>query len=111
MAKHVQLVLDSIKLGTGSRKVSYAYKPNKTFDRRIPPEEREKTKTMFQIAQEELGETFFDVNACTKEMFEVVANEIGAITFDIDKSTAEMLQAVHDSEIRFGSNKFLQTVF
>ena len=66
---------------------------------------------MFQIAQEELSGTVFDVNACTKEMLEVTANEIGAITFDINKSTAEMLQAVHDSGIRFGSNKFVQTVF
>ena len=111
MSKNVQFVLDSIKTGSGSRKVQYAYKPNKTFDRRIPPEEREKTKSMFQITQELLGGTDFDVNACTKEMLEVTANEIGGLVFDINKSTAEMLQAVHDSGIKFGSNKFVQTVF
>ena len=111
MAKHIQMVLDSIKSGNGSRKVKYIYKPNKTFDNRITPEAREKTKSMFQVAQEELGETVFDVNICSKELLEVAAQILGEIDFDIDSSTKKMLEAVEESGIRFGTNKFLKTVF
>ena len=111
MAKHIQMVLDSIKSGNDNRKVTYIYKPNKIFDNRITPEAREKTKNMFQIAQEELGGLVFDVNACTKELLGVAAPMLGDVVFDINASTKEMMQAVDESGIRFGTNKFLKTVF
>ena len=111
MAKHVQLVLDSIKGNNGSRKVAYIYKPNKMFDARISADAREKTKTMFQVAQEELGNTVFDVNSCSRNLLEFTAPCLGELVFDIDKSTAAMVAAVDDSGIRFGKNKFMETVF
>ena len=111
MAKHVQLVLDGLKSATGSRKVAYIYKPNKMFDHRIPAAEREKTKTMFQVAQEELGGTIFDVNSCSRDLLEFAAPFLGKLHFDINASTAEMLAAVNESGIRFGKDKFLETVF
>ena len=111
MAKHVQLVLDGLKSTTGSRKVNLVYKPNKMFDHRISAEQREKTKTMFQTAQEELGGTIFDVNACSHDLLEFAAPFLGELHFDIDKSTAAMIQAVDDSGIRFGKDKFMETVF
>ena len=111
MAKHVQLVLDSLKASAGSRKVAYIYKPNKMFDAKISPEQREKTKTMFQVAQEELGETVFDVNACSRDLLQFAAPFLGELVFDIDRSTAEMIAAVDESGIRFGKDKFMETVF
>ena len=111
MAKHIQMVLDSIKSSNGSRKVKYIYKPNKIFDNRITPEAREKTKNMFQVAQEELGEIVFDVNACSKELLNIAAPMLGEIVFDINSSTKDMMTAVEESGIRFGTNKFLKTVF
>ena len=111
MSKNIHIVLDSVKGNTGSRKVAYIYKPNKKFDLRISKEEREKTKTMFQVAQEELGETVFDVNVCTRPLLDFAANFINELDFDINTSTADMMQAVEDSGIRFGRNRFLETVF
>ncbi len=111
MAKHVQLVLDSIKGVVGSRKVAYIYKPSKMFDSRISAESREKTKTMFQVAQEELGGTVFDVNACSRDLLEFAAPFLGELVFDIDRSTAAMVAAVDESGIRFGKDKFMETVF
>jgi len=111
MAKHVQLVLDTLKSTNGSRKVAYIYKPNKMFDHRIPASEREKTKTMFQVAQEELGGTIFDINACSRDLLKFTAPFLGELHFDINQSTAGMMAAVDESGIRFGKDRFMETVF
>ena len=112
MAKHTQIILDSLKIGgAGSRKIKMTYKPNKMFDNRISAENREKAKTMFEIAQDELGGLNFDVNIFTRKLVEDAAKILGETVFDINKSTADMMTAVEESGIRFGSNKFLKTVF
>ncbi len=111
MAKHVNLLLDAMKISKDTRKFKDSYKPLKTFDNRITPEERKKTKTMFEVAQEGLIDCFFDVNVFANRIFQVAAPMIGEIEFDIDAPTRAMFQAVEDSGIRYGANIFLKTVF
>ena len=111
MAKHTALVLDNVKPHTGSRKVQYAYKPNKLFDNKISGDARLQTKKNFEIAQAELGNTIFDVNILTRDLLNVAAPMLGELEFDVDKSTKVMIQVVDDSGIRYGINKFMNTVF
>ena len=111
MAKHTSLVLDNLKTTVGSRKVQYAYKPNKTFDHRISADARLQTKKNFAIVQAELGNTVLDVNVLTRDLLKVAATMLGELEFDADKATKIMIQVVDDSGIRYGINKFMGTVF
>ena len=111
MAKNVAILLENVKPQTGSRKINYAYKPNKIFDNRISADARLQTKKIFEIVQNELSQTVFDVNILTRSLMYVAAPAIGELHFDIDRSTKGMIDVVDNSGIRYGINKFMQTVF
>ena len=111
MAKNVSVILDASKLKTATRKAPTPYKPFKYLDNRITPEARKITQQLFLAAQEELGKTVFDVNVYTLNLLKVAAPALGEIVFDVDAGTKAMVQAVNDSGIRFGINKFMNSVF
>ena len=111
MAKNVSVILDASKLKTSTRKAPTPYKPFKYLDNRITPEARKITQQLFLAAQEELGKTVFDVNVYTLNLLKVTAPALGEIVFDVDAGTKAMVQAVNDSGIRFGINKFMNSVF
>ena len=111
MAKNIPVVLDSSKLKTNTRKAPTPYKPFKYLDNRISEEDRRKTKQIFETVQGELGHTVFDVNIYTLNLLKVAAPAIGEIIFDVDAGTKSMVQAVDDSGMRYGKDKFLDSVF
>ncbi len=87
------------------------YSPSKKVDFKISEEGRNQTAEMFKIARDELGVLVLNVDTPTKKHLAIAAMALGNIDFDIDMSTSIMMQVVHDSGIRFGMNKFLETVF
>lgn len=111
MAKNIHLILDSTKLKTVGRKARTPYRPNKTLDNRITPEARNITKKIFETAQSELGGLIFDVNIYTRNLIAIVAPTLGEIHFDVDAGTKGMVKAVDDSGMRYGLDKFLNSVF
>lgn len=111
MAKNVSVILDAAKIKTNSRKAPTPYKPFKYLDNRITFEERAKTKKIFEAVQSELGQTIFDVNIYTANLTKIAAPVIGAIVFDVDAGTKGMIQAVDNSGIRYGIEKFFNSVF
>ena len=111
MAKNIHLILDATKLKTVGRKARTPYRPNKILDNRISEEARSITKKLFETVQDELGNLIFDVNIYTQKMLGVVAPILGEIEFSVDAGTKKMMQAVHDSGIRYGKDKFLNSVF
>lgn len=111
MAKNVHLILDSTKLKTVGRKARTPYRPNKILDNRITPEARVVTKKIFETVQGELGGLIFDVNVYTKNLLTVAAPILGEIQFSVDSGTKNMMKAVDDSGMRYGLDKFLNSVF
>lgn len=111
MAKNVSVILDASKIKTVTRKAPTPYKPFRYLDNRITPEARTTTKQIFLAVQDELGKTIFDVNIYTLNLLKVAAPAIGEIIFSVDAGTKSMLQAVDDSGIRYGIDKFLNSVF
>lgn len=111
MAKHITIVLDSVKPHSNSRKIKEPYRPFKIIENKISEENRPKVKKIFEIAQNELGSTIFDVNVLTRNLLQIAAPTLGEIEFDIDKSTKILRDIVDNSGIRYGIGKFMQTVF
>ena len=111
MAKNISVILDSAKLKTATRKAPTPYKPFKYLDNRISAENRTTTKKIFEMVQGELAPTVFDVNIYTANLIKVAAPVIGEIIFDVDAGTKSMVQAVDESGMRYGKDKFLESVF
>ena len=111
MAKNIHLILDSAELKTVGRKARTPYRPNKLFDNRITPEARAITKKIFETVQNELGGLVFDVNIYTRNILKVAAPILGEVQFDVDAGTKHMIKAVNDSGMRYGMDKFLNSVF
>ena len=111
MAKHVSIVLENVKAHTNSRKIREPYKPFKMIENRISAEVRPQVKKIFETAQDELGQTIFDVNVLTRNLIQVAAPMLGEIEFDVDKGTKVLRNIVDNSGIRYGINKFTATVF
>lgn len=111
MAKNISVILDAAKIKKASRKAPTPYKPFKYLDNRISPENRLITKKIFETVQNELGATFFDVNIYTANLIKIAAPVIGEIVFDVDAGTKGMIKAVEESGIRYGKDKFLDSVF
>ena len=111
MAKNISVILDSAKLKTATRKAPTPYKPFKLLDNRISAEQRTTTKKLFEMVQGELAHIVFDVNVYTANLLKIAAPVIGEIVFDVDAGTKNMTQAVDNSGIRYGRDKFLDSVF
>ena len=111
MAKHISIVLDSVKPHTNSRKIREPYRPFKMIENKISEENRPKVKKIFETAQNELGATIFDVNVLTRNLLQIAAPTLGEIEFDVDKGTNVLREIVDNSGIRYGISKFMQTVF
>lgn len=111
MAKNISVVLDSSKLKTNTRKAPTPYKPFKFLDNRISEEQRSTTQKIFETVQAELGKTVFDANVYTENLLNIAAPVIGKIIFDVDAGTKSMIQAVDESGMRYGRDKFLDSVF
>lgn len=111
MAKHISIVLDTVKPHSNTRKIKEPYKPCKLLDNKISAEARRETKKIFEAAQDELGKTIFDVNVLTRSLMQIAAPAIGELEFDVDKQTKILRQIVDDSGIRYGIAKFTETVF
>jgi len=111
MAKHISIVLDTVKPHTGSRKIKEPYKPCKMLDNRISAEARATAKKLFETAQDGIGRTIFDVNVLTRNLVQIAAPAIGELEFDVDKQTKILRQIVDNSGIRYGVTKFVESVF